>query len=491
MVTNRYLAVAICVVAALLVWGVVGTVQQHLSYLGDLEEFRAREFRHWVTTQRGTAHSLDRACAEVLVTDSGKGLQSALRAASEAAYAAREALWHSSPLPGLDSTVYQWKYYQHYERMGSYLYYLAQREDPASLNDIEYRNVNLIRDYAVLLHSGFDEVLARVQYESEPRPGSTVTGYVSWRRIAADEAIPGILDDLGREISLKPEVGGDDPGYRDFVDLRWASTGHEHGLLNSGEAELEEDEMLMRALSFLQPLSHGEIVDDVGNPVSTGGSAVTGRHGGFFPVGEYTRFRLTDEATGCRYLVGVTRVGGHIISLEIAELPDGLVCAEETALSILERWAELEAVSLRIVEEQRSGEFLRLSHAPVRDGIVHMDSTVGLRVSLGDTRSGVDVGKPSPSAGAAVDIDARRYFASYGGRADLRPRITAEEAIDALAPTLAVDGQPRLEARGDGLRYLIPVTGVKRVTAVYVDALTGEYDSMLYSIRENEAGTAD
>lgn len=481
-VQKKRLAVVL-VFLLIAIWWTGQRVRGHLTYVEELEKFRTLQLQEWITTQRGMAYSLDRAIAEALVASEVHLLREAMAQASQEAYRGREAIWGNPPHQGIGRVFGRWDLHRPYEQIGSYLYFLAREEREGLLTPVEVENIEIIREFTAVMLSGFNELLGRVRYTEKDRDGYSTIRYPRWQQIEQDHHIPRIVDELAMKVSMLETVGTHDQSYQAFLAL--TRTVHEEeraGLAFSGEEELDDEDRLRRAKEFLSTFFQGEVTDEftarqqrTSVPTSSERSAtspiVSSGYGSDRDVGEYTFFTLMDSETQWKYSIAVTEVGGHIMHLELQERAEDVGSQDELkqwATKIRETWAADEGIHLTLQEEhdEEDSHFLQ-SWVMKKDGITYLNHRVDLTLRW--------VGRP------ALELKASRYFHAYGSPIeDLRPHITATEAINTLSPHLQATGDPLLQAAGNRLLYAIPVTGVEGVDKIYVDAISGQFERMLY-----------
>lgn len=133
------------------------------------------------------------------------------------------------------------------------------------------------------------------------------------------------------------------------------------------------------------------------------------------------------------------------------------------------RWAEFEKTALERSETHQNGKEARLVYAVIENGALVTDRTLMAGVYPGEDSYG-------------IRLDAETYFTLYHSTVEYSPQITPQEALELLSPLLSAAGEPGLVARqgGAALVYVIPVTGVKWVDKVYINAVTGRYEGMEY-----------
>ncbi len=468
--------IAIALIGLVLLAGKM--VRDHRAYVRDLEDFRVRELHEWIIQQRGSAYSLDRAVAEILVSYDGDHREAALEDALQRAQRAQENLWGGrAPTTGMLMAVDRGGFRHAYESAAAYLRYLLEREVDGGLNAVQVQNLELIRSYASLFRNGFDELMSHVQYEE-----TNFYRLHRWSRVRQDEAMIAVLNDMGQQLRLLDGVGADDRDFSAFVDeLRSSSPSYlDYGVGNSGERGYSQEEMLEQAKRFARTIMRGEpeVAAERAVP-STGRTdyAVVGE-GYCSSMGDHATFGIQDSETGWSYDISVTATGGHVFVVKVNESVSEIGSREATlelAETLLARWAEFEGVSLEemLIFDREQG--VRTAHAVVIDDVLFPEHVVWTVIPLDGSHS-------------AIEVNADRYFALYGHPQVPEPGITAAEAISLLSPALAPAGEVRLEFRGDRLLYAIPVTGVDRVHKVYVNAMSGQYERMEYEYRRVEDG---
>ena len=475
---SHKIVIAIALIGLVLLAGKMA--RDHGAYVRDLEDFRVRELHEWTVQQRGSAYSLDRAVAEILVAYDDDHLEAALEDALQRAHRAQENLWGGrAPTTGMLMAVDRGGFRHAYESASAYLHYLLEREVDGGLNAVEVQNLELIRSYASLFWDGFDELMSHIQYEE-----TNFYRLHRWSRVRQDDQMVAVLNNLGQQLRLMDGVGADDRDYRAFIDgLRSdARPYQDYGVGNSGERAYSQEEMLEQAKSFARTIMRGEpeVATAIERAVPSVGRTdhVVVSEGYCSSIGDHATFGLQDSETGWSYDVSVTATGGHVFVVKVNESVSEIGSREATlelAETLLARWAEFEGVSLEemLIFDREQG--VRMAHAVVIDDVLFPEQVVWTQIPLDGSHS-------------AIEVNADRYFALYGHPQVPEPGITAAEAISLLSPALAPAGEVRLEFRGNRLLYGIPVTGVDRVYKVYVNAVSGQYERMEYEYRRVEDG---
>lgn len=469
--------IAAAVIGLVLFTGKV--VRDHRTYVRELEDFRVRELHEWIITQRGSAYSLDRAVAEILVSYDGDHREAALEDALQRAQRAQENLWGGrAPTPGMLRAVDRGGFRYAYESAAAYLRYLLEGEVDGGLNAVQVQNLELIRSYASLFRNGFDELMSHVQYEE-----THFYRLHRWSRVRQDEAMMvAVLHDMGQQLRLLDGVGADDRDFSAFVDELRSDAGsyQDYGVGNSDERGYSKEEMLEQAKNFAMTFMRGEpeVATERAVPSTGRTDRVEVSEGYCSSIGEHATFGLRDSETGWRYDISVTATGGHVFVVKVNESVSEIGSREATlqlAETLLARWAEFEEVSLEEISRSEREQDVRTVHAVVIDDVIFPEQVVS-------------TGIPLDGSSSAIEVNADRYFALYGRPEVPDPGITAAEAISLLSPVLVPAGDLRLEFRGDRLLYAIPVTGVDRVYKVYINAVSGRYEWMEYEYRRAEDG---
>jgi hypothetical protein len=384
--TKRHLTAAVFVVALISVWLGHNHLREAAAYVRELEQFRTRELRNWVATQRASARALDRAVAEALVADPQRAT-TALKAASEQAWSAREALWRSPPLDTARSQLDRWGYQHFYAAMGEYLDYLTARGCELPLGAIDLQNLNLIRTYADVFYAGFDELLQCIQYEQQSPEGTVYVHYYTWKQIVEDAQVISVLERLGQELNSLPAVGSSDTEFQAYQDASRAAIAGSLGLANSDEPVLGQQEILERAEAFLAALVAALTGPPAPPDVSDRRGALLTLSGGGSGSGidDYRQFTVSDSPTGWDCDITVTAIGGHIMRVELrsrqpAPLP--LPALLMTAEALLREWSEFEGVTLTEIERRESDQSAYLAYAVTVDGIAYVDELVTLGVAV-------------------------------------------------------------------------------------------------------------
>ena len=473
---KRYLVLGLL---ALIILGVFTgrVVKAHMDYVRELDEFRARELEIWVVTQRGVASSLDRVVAEVLVSPPER-LQSALGDALQQAYRAREANWRTNIPYSLYVANDRWGYRHVYQNIAAYFEYLVGN-DTVHLSVVEQENVKLVRAYADTLYDGFSALMPHIRYQTTTRSGQNTFRYYPWRTLIDNQDMVSILNTLGNEINLLPDVGSNDSGFRVSIaqrDQSWQPF-RDYGLVYSGERVYSREEMLAQAIEYVETFAVGSVVDFMSPEVraASGRTSLSYSSGGSSSdIGNHTGFVVQDTETEWVYNISVTEVGGHINYVAVSEKSSNIGSMDDIlqmADTLISQWAKFEGVLLELERLDEAGDHITMTYAVMEEGVMHIDKIIQVTVPLPVF--------PDTSH-EAIHIDAGRYFWRYNAPVPGKASLTPEEAVKLLSPTVTATSKPRLELHNERLVYAIPVTGVDRVTRIHIDAITGEYVRMEY-----------
>ena len=375
---KKYKSLVIVTLIALVALA-VNVANNHINYVRNLEQFRGRQFEFWIRNQMVAATTLDRALAEALVASDAEGLKKALSNAHEQAYASREAIWGGYASPSdVSREIDKWGYHYAYAKAGEYLFYLAQREPTATLNETEVHNLVLTRTYTDTFYQAFEQMLELIQYQATLRGGYSTTRFYPWSKIEKSQATVAVLSAAGHKLNGLAEIGSDDVHFLSYKEQRWANATKGYipeGLAYSDEQEYNDSQQLARAKEFMRTFVSGEVTSALFIPDTQTGTAKAWSTGGGSgsDVGSYTQFGLKDTLTGWNYHIGVTEIGGHINQIELRDRPATVGTSEKVravAEALVAKWAEFEGVTLELHQSTEAESYANYVYAAVVDGVM-------------------------------------------------------------------------------------------------------------------------
>jgi len=311
----------------------------------------------------------------------------------------------------------------------------------------------------------------------ETSRGTKTLKYHPWKKIINDEAMIKKIHSLGSKLNLLPYIGDGDAQYRDYIDSRRNVSSFDYGLIHSDEEVFDDEALVERGKIFLKTFATGNLTKPLASsdPVTgrTDASQSSEPAGRF--VGEYTHYAVEDKEVHTTYEVDITKVGGHISRFNLSQRNSEISSLEEVVnlgKGILEHWKSYEGVNLKLIQTQMASDSkdAHFVYAAVVEDVIVNSKMVILSASMGNNER------------LGVTIDAFEYFNLYNYPINHKPQLTKEEAVASLSPQMIPTKEPWLEIkRGTStLVYAIPVTGVKWVNVVYINAVTGEYEGIEY-----------
>jgi len=465
----------ILIALSILFLGVRPQVKSHFDYVADLEYNHTQELYRWVTKQRSLLSQLDRQIAVALTSNDPFHQQQSLLLAQASAEEAYSLLWRGSNLHSMDQSIQRWQIPSICRDISHYLTYLSDQtlEQPLTTNQIN--TLEEIRNTGQILYFAFTDLSTFIQYP-QTGPEGTVIQTNSWQSIRNNSDISSLIDEIGNELRLMDRIGQKDPLYRASFEHNLASA-NKSSISNSDYPHLDETahQAFLEALaSRIEAHIDGSPKGD-SQPSYSKTSTVQNESMVEFSDQEVLYFSSQNTDKQIVFHFHSTSKGGYLYHLDIQqtnspykELADVLPVSEK----IFEEWLKDHPMNLTLIHESThsQGNSIQYTYASVEKGVVINPKQVSLSVQLEE------------NGRMTIRIDAFRYYSLYLTPYDLEPRLTPEEALLQIAPYLNTMGSPSLEIKLDDpkLVYRIPVTGIKWVDAVFVNALSGKHEGIDY-----------
>ncbi|SEN98114.1 hypothetical protein [Paenibacillus sp. OV219] len=405
----------------------------------EWERQHYRNVIYGVQLQSMYLSGFDFSLAEALAANSPINRQEAINNASEEAGLIIHELTNAS---AMNFNGLYWPSYESFANDSNrYLVYPYSEKGPALLSD-QLEQIQRMRKFARTAMPYVDRMKAH---------GVSLTGI---QRISAE-----------MELALAKLDGISIYGNKAFNEFRYNLHPYnptKPGTVFAGELTFKATELATKAKTFM---------GDAWNK-GPGKQIVRMVSGGVSPeFGEVMDFTLSD-ANGKRtspYIVTLSK-SKHVIRVtqsgsqsETSQQPmdeqQAIVLADEW----MKRWSD---DHLALMTKAQTDTSIQLIYIPVREQVPISQMKVVWRFD--------------PRTGELISFDASDYYRNYNKSFPLHPKQTAEQAAAALGPNLRVAGSPKLEIHDGKLVYEIPVTGVEGVTLAYVNALTGNTESIAY-----------
>lgn len=329
------------------------------------------------------------------------------------------------------------------------------------LNSIERENLRIIREHLGIIKPTFDnleEIARRKEWE---------------RYFVHNERVKEIFSGMEEKLNKLPNIGENDGSYK---ESKYGYVGHYSNNIFKDEKKYSKEELSKIAKNFMGRLWEDDL------EIKSGGE-------GSSPlIGRYITYNgFKDNKMVGSYQVQISVLGGHIISAESLgdyEGEDDFNKEEDRVLgpmdkekainygkALIDRWNE-ENLKLYNLQEEKNKYIMVF--APAKNNINLTNRSVEVIIE--------------PNEGRLIGFNANDYFIYYGKEPPTEYTLSQEEVLNNLYDEIEVIGTPKLEViRGksgsDILAYSIPVKGIKKVEKIYINAMTGGNEGMVYENR--------
>ncbi len=447
---NRRYKIVLAVTLVVLCLAVsITSAHRHMQYVRQLEQARSYVFAGWAAAQASAALEFDKALAEILVTANTSALPKSIQHALAAAERGNKLLTEQPPQQELALAISEWEDRLFYSAAHSYLVYLDSTLHTAPPDETHLRVISSMR------------IAAESTYAEFLKAHNKILEHVASSQHSSDILLEA-LSSISRHLAAVPHPRDEDEHYEAYL-LEVEDHVYRYSLGRSGETEHSEPAMRDRAEQFAAQFFGARLRRTVQTPSAGGYSTVSGA---------YIRFVVADPSTGIDCHIQVSEKGMHILSARI-RVPytpnDTITEILRVAEHLLTCWTQSESVVLTHVMSPKDTVSL---YSAVEHGVIMYDKQVTLSL---DT----EIAEHSSTTAFWVSLDATKYFANFMLPIEQSAWIPSVRARDIIG---SAAGEPELTLRDAKLLYRVPVSGVPRVSAAYVNAVSGEYEFMEYVV---------